>query len=134
MDEEEVSAAEVAANGFWTALADDDDASVERLLSPPALAEVGAGDGLARRARERLGLGPRECRNAAVLRDVALKGFVDIGAYDDGHRIEYMIADLVDDVSDKRLVAGQDAAMTSTWTLDVMQSDHVWTVDWDERN
>jgi hypothetical protein len=49
--------AEDGAAEFWAALAGDDNASTEALLAPPALAEVGAGDGMARRVRDRLGAG-----------------------------------------------------------------------------
>jgi hypothetical protein len=132
MHDEPISEAEEAAADFWAALADDDDASTQGLLAPPALVEVGAGGGIARRVRDVLGIGPRECANIAALRDVPLRGFVDIGGYDDVHRIEYMVADLIDDVNDERLVPGPDAMATS-WTLDVMRADGDWTVDWEER-
>ena len=132
MDEEPTSRAQEAAAEFWAALADDDDASTEGSLAPPAQAEVGAGVGIARRVRDLLGIGPRECSNIAVLQDVPLKGFVDIGGYADVHRIEYMVADLIDDVGDERLVTGPGAE-AMTWTLDVMQADDHWTVDWAER-
>ena len=132
MDEELASPAETAARVFWVALAEDDDASIDQLLAPPARAEAGAPDGIARRVRELLGIGPRECSNIAVLRDVPLKGFVDIGDYDDAHRIEYMVADLIDDVGDERLVPGREP-MAMTWTLDVMRTDDRWLVDWEDR-
>ena len=114
LDANEVRSGLRVADAFWRALGRDDDDALAVVLEPAALAELGAGPGLAERIREHLEISTAMCACVGVVSPVLLA---------DGRRMRATYT-----LMSVPVALGQDP-QGADWYVEVVGEGRDWRID-----
>ena len=114
LDADDVRRGLGAADAFWRDLGRDDDHALGAVLTPEALADLGAGPGLAVRLRERLQISIDSCFCLGAVSPVLL-------AEDRWMRPTYTFTSIP--------VSGGGDGLNAAWSIEITDESGVWRID-----